>query len=506
MSAQKVLSKSAQLNENWKFVIESDKFQDIENQYKKRDLGILLENAGTNHIKVLPGLVARGYHHYLNEEFLRENTVGAIGPNALSGIGAPGIQSGGLAGFDPILMPMIRRTAPNLVAYDICGVQPMQSPTSLIFALKAHYGSDRTGPEALYNEPDPNFSSNAGDYDQSANAVTPLGGVANHNNPGDGSNPGLLNTNGTYEFGRSGNVAQDEAQTGITRNQAEILTLAGGDNAFREMSFSIEKTNVEARTRALAATFTIELQQDLMAIHGIDAQSELMNLLSSEILAEINRQIVRVVYTVAKPGAQGNNITTAGTWSIENDSNGRWQMEQIKGLLLQIFFDCNAIARETRRGKGNFVIASDDVVAALAAEKLLDYHSGLSPGPNGYPNLADVDATGNLFMGTLDGRIKVYVDPFAANYSDKQFYVAGYKGTNPYDAGLFYCPYIPLEFFQALQPDEFQPRIGFKTRYGLVSNPFVRTGGNQLSGSPDGQRLTPNSNQYYRRVLIDSLR
>lgn len=484
--------KAAQLLEAWKPFLDSDKFVPIADPYKRYTVATILENSTRQLLTDRNGGTAP----------LTENVAGVIGPAGLSGTGL-GTQSGGLAGFDPITIPMIRRAAPNLMAYDVCGVQPLHAPTGLVFAFKAHY-NDRSGPEALFNEPDPAFSGGVNEYrpnsgDDTGNNTHPLGGYT-----ATGSNPGLLNTvgSGAYERVNSGDG-------GIARNVAEELSLdASAANRFRQMQFTIERTSVEARTRALAVPFTHELQQDLMAVHGLDAERELMNMLSSEILAELNREIIRTIYWIAMPGAQGNGINTAGQFSMEDDSDGRWMVERFKGLHLQMQYDCNAIARTTRRGKGNFVVVSDDTAAALASAKVLDYSSGLNtPALNNldvknYPNLADIDATGNLFVGTLDGRIKVYVDPFGANNSTTQYYVAGYKGSHPYDAGLFYCPYIPLEFLKAQDPNTFQPRIAFKTRYGLIANPYVV----KSDGTPDGDSLTSNRNQYYRRTLIPSLR
>jgi hypothetical protein len=381
---------------------------------------------------------------------------------------------------------------PNLVAYDICGVQPMSGPTGLIFAMKSHYQENgsalRGGPEALYNEPDSNFSASSagpGVYNQ-----TNASGGSDTNPRGDGgttdANPGLLNDSGAYERG----------EKGIERQSAE--TLGSGATLFNEMSFSIEKTSVQARTRALKAEYTLELAQDLKAIHGLDAEQELANLLSSEILAEINREVVRTVYTVAKPGAQ-NNTANAGIFDLDVDSNGRWSVEKFKGLMFQIERDANAIAQQTRRGKGNFILTSADVASALAMSGVLDYSSGLTGA--GGPSIGEVDDTGNLLVGTMNGRIKVYVDPYSANVSNSHFYVAGYKGSSPYDAGLFYCPYVPLQMLRSIDPSTFQPKIGFKTRYGMVANPFVVDG----SGNPDQETLTASRNQYYRRVLVKNL-
>ena len=467
------------LTEKWSPVLGHAGAGAIKDNYRKAVTAVLLENTE----KAL-----REERGMINEA---SNTVGAIGSNALSG-SALGTQTGGLAGFDPVMISLIRRAMPNLVAYDICGVQPMSGPTGLIFAMKYHYQENgsalRAGPEALYNEPDSNFSaSSAGSA--TYNQTNAAGGDDTHPR-GDGgatdANPGLLNDSGTYERG----------STAIPRADAE--TLGSGATLFNEMSFSIEKTSVQARTRALKAEYTLELAQDLKAIHGLDAEQELANLLSSEILAEINREVVRTVYTVAKPGAQ-NNVANAGIFDLDVDSNGRWSVEKFKGLMFQVERDANAIAQQTRRGKGNFIITSADVASALAMSGTLDYSSGLSGA--GGPSIGEVDDTGNLLVGTMNGRIKVYVDPYSANVSSNHYYVVGYKGTSPYDAGLFYCPYVPLQMLRSIDPGTFQPKIGFKTRYGMVANPFVT----QSNGTPDAETLTASRNQYYRRVLVKNL-
>ena len=457
------------LTEKWNPVLNHEGTAAIKDNYKKAVTAVLLENQ----------------ENFLREERGMINEAGGAGGNAAGAIGASGLsgsglttQTGGLAGFDPVLISLIRRAMPNLVAYDICGVQPMSGPTGLIFAMKAHY-ENKSGPEALYNEPDSNFSAGS---DATAGAYNPA------NDATDGSNPGLLNdsTPGTYERGVKP----------MEREDAEALGESG--KLFREMSFSIEKTAVTAQSRALKAEYTLELAQDLKAIHGLDAEQELANILSSEILAEINREVVRTVYTVAKPGAQ-NNTANAGRFDLDVDSNGRWSVEKFKGLMFQLERDANAIAQETRRGKGNFVITSADVASALAMSGTLDYSSGLQGA--GGPSIGEVDDTGNLLVGTINGRIKVYVDPYSANVSNSHYYVVGYKGSSPYDAGLFYCPYVPLQMVRSIGPDTFQPKIGFKTRYGMVANPFVR----KANGTPDAADLGGNLNQYYRRVKVENL-
>ena len=453
------------LTEKWSPVLSHEGSTPIKDNYRKAVTAVLLENQ-EKFIREERGM--------LNEVAI--NSAGAIGANALSGSGLD-TKQGGLAGFDPVLISLIRRAMPNLVAYDICGVQPMSGPTGLIFAMKAHY-ENRTGPEALYNEPDSNFSAGS---DASKGAYNPA------NDATDGSNPALLNdaSPGTYERGVKP----------MARNVAEEL---GETTQFREMAFSIEKTAVTAQSRALKAEYTLELAQDLKAIHGLDAEQELANILSSEILAEINREVVRTVYTIAKPGA-ANNVANAGRFDLDVDSNGRWSVEKFKGLMFQVERDANAIAQETRRGKGNFIVTSADVASALAMSGTLDYSSGLQGA--GGPSIGEVDDTGNLLVGTMNGRIKVFVDPYSANVSNTHYYVVGYKGSSPYDCGLFYCPYVPLQMLRSIDPSTFQPKIGFKTRYGMVANPFVV----QANGTPDAEALGHGLNQYYRRVRVANL-
>ena len=462
------------LTEKWSPVLAHEGAGAIKDNYRKAVTAVLLENTEKQ---------LREERGMINEA----STVGAIGTNALSGSGLD-TKTGGLAGFDPVMISLIRRAAPNLVAYDICGVQPMSGPTGLIFAMKSHYNT-RAGAEALYNEPDTNFSGNQQGPAAYNDPVSPLGDGGTTD-----ANPGLLNdatgggtTEANYER-QAGNIAREDAET----------LGSGAGNLFNEMDFSIEKTAVTAKTRALRAEYTLELAQDLKAIHGLDAEQELANLLSSEILAEINREVVRTVYTVAKQGAQ-NNVANQGVFDLDVDSNGRWSVEKFKGLMFQIERDANAIAQQTRRGKGNFIITSADVASALAMSGTLDYSSGLTGA--GGPSIGEVDDTGNLLVGTMNGRIKVFVDPYSANVSNTHYYVAGYKGSSPYDSGLFYCPYVPLQMLRSIDPETFQPKIGFKTRYGMVANPFVT----QANGTPDAEALTHNRNQYYRRVRVANL-
>ena len=469
---------SKALTEKWSPVLSHEGAGTIKDNYRKAVTAVLLENT-ENQIREERGMI--------NEA---SNTVGAIGADGLSGSGLT-TKTGGLAGFDPVMISLIRRAMPNLVAYDICGVQPMSGPTGLIFAMKSHYQQNgstlRAGNEALFNEPDTNFSGNTQGPAAFNDPVAPLGDGGTTD-----ANPALLNdtsgggtTAGNYER-QAGNIAREDAEA-----------LGSGSTLFNEMSFSIEKTSVTAKTRALKAEYTLELAQDLKAIHGLDAEQELANLLSSEILAEINREVVRTVYTVAKSGAQ-NNVANAGVFDLDVDSNGRWSVEKFKGLMFQVERDANAIAQQTRRGKGNFIVTSADVASALAMSGTLDYSSGLQGA--GGPSIGEVDDTGNLLVGTMNGRIKVFVDPYSANVSNTHYYVVGYKGSSPYDSGLFYCPYVPLQMLRSIDPSTFQPKIGFKTRYGMVANPFVLNG-----STPDAEALTHNKNQYYRRVRVANL-
>jgi hypothetical protein len=461
------------LQEKWAPVLGHEGSSPIGDRYKKAVTSVLLENQ----------------ERFMREErgMLNEVAVNSLGAGTVTPAGSAlgNANTAGLAGFDPVLISLVRRAMPNLMAYDVCGVQPMSGPTGLIFAMRSRY-ENQGGEEALFNEPDTGFTAG---YDANAGDYTPRTG-AGVGGDSEGNNPALLNDSpaGTYEVGR-----------GMAREDLERMGEA--NRLFREMSFSIEKTSVTAKSRALKAEYTLELAQDLKAIHGLDAEQELANILSSEVLAEINREVVRTVYSVAKPGA-ANNVANPGIFDLDVDSNGRWSVEKFKGLLFQIERDANAIAQETRRGKGNFLICSADVASALAMAGVLDYSSGLTGA--GGPSIGQVDDTGNLSVGTINGRIKVYVDPYAANLSDKHYYVIGYKGTSPYDAGLFYCPYVPLQMVRSIDPNTFQPKIGFKTRYGMVSNPFVTTNG-AYNGTPDGETLTANTNMYYRRVQVINL-
>ena len=423
------------LMEKWSPVLDAEGAPSIKDSYRKEVTAQLLENTERELAKSA---------QVLNESVPTNNGGAGVAQ------GWAGATTGNVAGYDPVLISLVRRAMPQLIAYDICGVQPMTQPTGLIFAMKSRYAA-QNGTEALFNEADTDFS-----------------GAGTHA----GSNP----VNGAYTTG-----------TGKTTADAEALGTNG--NPFGEMAFSIERTSVTAQTRALRANYSVELAQDLKAVHGLDAEGELSNILSSEILQEINREVVRNVYTSAKTGAQVGTAN-AGTFDLDVDSNGRWSVEKFKGLLFQVEREANAIAQQTRRGRGNFILCSSDVASALAMAGVLDYAPALSTSLN-------VDEASTTFAGVLNGKYKVYVDPYAANQSSSQFMVVGYKGTSAFDAGLFYCPYVPLQMVRAIDPNTFQPTIGFKTRYGMVSNPFVA-----LDGSGN---LAAGENYYYRKVAVTNL-
>jgi len=437
------------LQEKWQPVLEHPDLPKIGDSYKRAVTTVILEN---------------------QEKAVRED-------RSFMTEAAPANATGAsIDNWDPVLISLVRRAMPNLIAYDICGVQPMTGPTGLIFAMKSRFSS-QNGTEALFNEANTEFSGDNATID------SPLAS-------GDaqaGTNPSTLND--------SPSAGDYTTASGLTTAGAEALGDAS-TNAFAEMAFSIDKVTVTARSRALKAEYTMELAQDLKAIHGLDAETELANILSTEILAEINREVVRTIYGHAKAGAQVN-VTTAGTFDLDTDSNGRWSVEKFKGLLYQLERDANAIGQQTRRGKGNIIICSADVASALQMAGVLDYAPALNTNLN-------VDDTGNTFAGVLNGKFKVYVDPYSANVSAAQFYVAGYKGTSPYDAGLFYCPYVPLQMVRAVGQDSFQPKIGFKTRYGMVQNPFATSNG---AGALDvaGAVAAGDQNLYYRRVLVNNI-
>jgi len=434
------------LQEKWQPVLEHPDLPKIEDAYKRAVTTVILEN---------------------QEKSVREDRSFMTEAAPVNATGAS------VDNFDPVLISLVRRAMPNLIAYDICGVQPMTGPTGLIFAMKSRFGT-QAGAEALFNEADSDFSAR----DAAGGSGSPDAQA--------GTNPATLNDSpsaGTYTTG-----------SGMSTAQAE--TLGDGTDEFAEMAFSIDKVTVTAKSRALKAEYTMELAQDLKAIHGLDAETELANILSSEILAEINREVVRTIYGHAKPGAQVN-VTTAGIFDLDTDSNGRWSVEKFKGLLYQLERDANAIGQQTRRGKGNIIICSADVASALQMAGVLDYAPALN-------NNLNVDDTGNTFAGVLNGKFKVYVDPYAANVSASQYYVIGYKGTSPYDSGLFYCPYVPLQMVRAVGQDSFQPKIGFKTRYGMVQNPFATSAGDGALDNSGAVGATA-QNLYYRRVKVTNI-
>ena len=612
---------SNHLVEKWSPILNHQDLPEIADPYRRAVTAQLLENQ----------------EKFLNEQAAMGSSTGLLTESPTMSVNATGYQgltggsvNGGIdgtlnadqgprAGFDPVLISLIRRSMPNLIAYDICGVQPMSGPTGMIFAMRAKYDGPDGPNEAFFDEADPTFSNGAntfknqgyqeahlndqgqfvpvneanqpttynpstgtwdngpvhsyrrkgdvgagdgwttpfdapyegaegdynftdarpdgGGYDPAAgpNAISNPAHIHHPYVPGETprnvdaagksymANPGLLDdamspggyindpagidaTGAPFASGRpAGGYQGDPANPGGTydprlsemqgMSKAQLERLGEPGNEFRQMGFSIEKAVVEARGRALKAQYSMELAQDLRAIHGLDAEAELANILSSEILAEINREVVRTVYRTALPGAQ-NNVNTPGIFDLDLDSNGRWSVEKFKGLLFQIERDANAIAQLTRRGKGNMIICSADVASALTMAGVLDYTPALNANLN-------VDDTGNLFAGTINGKMKVYIDPYSANISNTHYYVVGYKGTSAYDAGLFYCPYVPLQMVRSVTDQTFQPNIGFKTRYGLIANPFA-----EGPHGPYNQglgRLTDNSNRYYRRVRIDNL-
>ena len=418
--------------------------------------------------------------------------------NSGNAVGASGGFSGGatpagpVAGFDPVLISLIRRSMPNLVAYELAGVQPMNGPTGLIFAMRSRF-TNQSGDEAFFNEPESAFSANKagtnigqatqGDYTQGVDDDGTVGFGSTGTQRG--TNPAILENNASDAVQAQYSVGQ-----GMATGDSEALG-DGVNGDFNEMAFSIEKVTVTAKSRALKAEYSLELAQDLKAIHGLNAEAELANILSSEILAEINREVIRTIYKTAEAGSQVN-VANNGFFNLDVDSNGRWSVEKFKGLLFNIERDANRIAQRTRRGKGNIILTSADVASALTMAGVLDYTPALNA------NL-QVDDTGNTFAGTINGKYRVYIDPFSANSAQNQYYVVGYKGTSPYDAGLFYCPYVPLQMVRAVGENSFQPKIGFKTRYGLVSNPFAE-------GTAQGLgRITSNSNRYYQRTVVQNL-
>ena len=380
--------------------------------------------------------------------------------------------------FDPVLISLVRRAMPNLIAYDVCGVQPMTGPTGLIFAMRARY-DNQSGTETFYNEVDTGHSgrggANAGFAAAGYDAATDVGGA--DANVGTAPSANTNANNSLYNFGG-----------GMKTSLAEGLG-SSTTSIFPEMAFSIEKVSVTAKSRALKAEYSLELAQDLKAIHGLDAETELSNILSAEILAEINREVIRTIVVTAKKGAT-EGTTTSGVFDLDTDSNGRWSVEKFKGLMFQVEREANQIAKGTRRGKGNIIICSSDVASALQMAGVLDYAPALNS------NNLNVDDTGNTFAGVLNGRLRVYIDPYAGS----NYMVVGYKGSSAFDAGLFYCPYVPLQMVRAVNPDTFQPKIGFKTRYGMVANPFAEGTNDTALG-----RLAEDTNVYYRRLLVNNL-
>ena len=472
---------SEHLQEKWAPLLNYEGLDSIKDSHRRAVTAVLLEN---------------------QERFLREqssfdngslsmlmesptNSGNAAGASGGFGGGAA-LAGGPTAGFDPVLISLIRRSMPNLVAYDLAGVQPMSGPTGLIFAMRSRY-VNQGGTEAFYNEVDSAFSGQDAGNDETAGFSDTAAGIGT--TAQGGTNPSVLNPVGTATS-TAYNVGQ-----GMVTGDAENLDT--GADAFNQMAFSIEKVTVTAKSRALKAEYSLELAQDLKAIHGLNAEAELANILSTEILAEINREVIRTIYKVAEQGAV-QNTATAGIFDLDVDSNGRWSVEKFKGLLFQIERDANAIAQRTRRGKGNIIMCSADVASALTMAGVLDYTPALNANLN-------VDDTGNTFAGVLQGKYRVYIDPYSANLTSgnaspgNQYYVVGYKGSSPYDAGLFYCPYVPLQMVRAVGENSFQPKIGFKTRYGLVANPFAE-GTDQGLG-----RLQVNANRYYRRVAVKNL-
>ena len=443
---------SEQLQSKWDGVLNHPDLPAIADPYRKAVTAVILENQAQEMIK---------------ESGILQETGSPTNFAGTGGFGGGAAAGGPVAGFDPILISLVRRSLPNLIAYDVCGVQPMTGPTGLIFAMRTRYGA-QGGTEAFYNEANTAFAGANGAIVASSMSIA----------------------GNTTDYLFTGNAAPTGA---MTTGSAEALGDGAAGNTFQEMAFSIEKVTVTARTRALKAEYSMELAQDLKAVHGLDAETELANILSAEILAEINREVIRTIYKVAKPGCQAGT-TTRGAFNLDTDSNGRWMVEKIKGLAFQIEREANQIAKLTRRGKGNIVICSSDVASALAMAGILDYNSALA----GQVSLT-VDDTGNTFAGTIFGRIKVYIDPYFPTGSTSEFAVVGYKGTNAYDAGMFYCPYVPLQMVRAVDTGTFQPKIGFKTRYGLVANPFAE-GTDQGLGVLNAQ-----TNNYYRGFRIANL-
>ncbi len=472
---------SERLQEKWAPLLNYEGLDPIKDSHRRAVTAVLLENQE----KFLREQSA--FEHGSMSMLMESPTNSGNAAGASGGFGGDATAGGPVAGFDPVLISLIRRSMPNLIAYDLAGVQPMSGPTGLIFAMRSRY-TNQSGTEAFYNEVDSAFSGQDGGRDETAGFSDANAGIGT--TAQGGTNPSVLNPVGT-----ASSIAYNVGQ-GMVTGDAENLDGTGAD-AFNQMAFSIEKVTVTAKSRALKAEYSLELAQDLKAIHGLNAEAELANILSTEILAEINREVIRTIYKVAEQGAV-QNTATAGIFDLDVDSNGRWSVEKFKGLLFQIERDANAIAQRTRRGKGNIILCSADVASALTMAGVLDYTPALNANLN-------VDDTGNTFAGVLQGKYRVYIDPYAANLTagnaspGNQYYVVGYKGSSPYDAGIFYCPYVPLQMVRAVGENSFQPKIGFKTRYGLVANPFAE-GTTQGLGA-----LTINANRYYRRVAVKNL-
>jgi hypothetical protein len=453
------------LTEKWNPVLNHDALPAIKDEYRRKVTAVLLENEEQ---------AIRSQH--LSED-MTSNNLGM--PSSFTNTGA-------VSGYDPVLISLVRRAMPNLMAYDICGVQPMTAPTGLIFAMRAQYGGGSTYSiaggtnyvEAMFQEPNPAWGGSGWTMSASDRLLRGLCGTSG------GSDPSVIRA-GTPTLA---------SYRGILTNYGEGLGGAGSIapyTTFNQMAFSIDRVAVQAKTRALSSNYTIELAQDLKAVHGLDAEAELANLLSTEILAEINREIVRSIYYVARAGSQQSDLAVKGFYDLDQDSDGRWSAERFRGLSFQIERECNAIAKETRRGRGNFIITDSDTAAALAMSGFMSLSPAIAP-------QLTVDDTQSTFAGVLSGKIKVYIDPYSP--AGVNFFVCGYKGESPYDAGLFYCPYVPLQMVRAVDPNTFQPRIAFKTRYGVVANPYVLNG-----ASPDGDNLTAGLNQYYRFTAIQHL-
>ena len=459
-------------NENvikkWGPVLDHPELSPIKDSHKRAVVAQLLENQ--EYDSRANGIGSGGYHSPM--------LLGEAAPANAMGGSSSTASAGSVDIFDPVLISLVRRSMPNLIAYDICGVQPMTGPTGLIFALRSRY-SNQTGTEALFNEANTTFSASAGGNTASQFVVANTSGGKSQ----DGTDP-----TARVKAGQTGYTVS----TGMTTARAEALG-DGATNAFNEMAFSVEKVAVTAVSRALKAEYTMELAQDLKAVHGLDAETELANILSAEILAEINREVVRTINYTATAGAQ-EGVTSTGTFNLDVDSNGRWMVEKFKGLLFQIERESNQIAKATRRGKGNILICSSDVASALQMAGVLDYTPALAA------NLT-VDDTGNTFAGVLNGRTRVYIDPYFSSSTGKQYLTVGYKGSSAFDAGLFYCPYVPLQMVRAVGQDTLQPKIGFKTRYGMVANPFATTTADGSIGSFGDAK----ANKYYRFVAVTNL-